>query len=79
MTKEERYTLHQNGNCQTVIDEKENTPLIMIENVSKSLENISKSNKIFNKGLAKIFLSIPIPINYELWCFLHEIADGDVK
>ena len=27
----ERYTLHQDGNYHTVIDEKENVPLIMIE------------------------------------------------
>ena len=27
----ERYTLHQNGNYHTVIDEKENVPLITIE------------------------------------------------
>ena len=27
----ERYTLHQNGNNHTVIDEEENVPMIMIE------------------------------------------------
>lgn len=31
MTKKERYTLHQNDNYHTVIDEEENIPLIMIE------------------------------------------------
>ena len=31
MIKKERYTLHQNGNYHTVIDEEENVPLIMIE------------------------------------------------
>lgn len=31
MTKKERYTLHQNGNNHTVIDEEKNVPLIMIE------------------------------------------------
>lgn len=31
MTENKRYTLHQNGNYHTVIDEEENVPLIMIE------------------------------------------------
>lgn len=47
------------------------------KNVAESLKNLSKSNKKFNKVLAKMFLSMPIPMNYELWCFLHKISDGD--
>lgn len=47
--------------------------------ISYSFKELAKSNKKFNQTLAKTILSMPIPMSYEYWCFLHEIADGDVE
>lgn len=36
---------------------------------------------VFNELLkfeAILLLALPIPLNYEDWCFLHTIIDGDV-
>ena len=44
----------------------------------KALQDMGSANKKFNQTLAKMVLSMPIPMNYETWSFLHEIADGDV-
>lgn len=32
----------------------------------------------FDKSLARYFLKLPIPMNYEFWCFLHKkCGDSD--
>ena len=46
----------------------------MTENL---FQNMAKGFQ--DMGKAKVFLSMPIPISYETWVFLHEIADGDVE
>ena len=45
--------------------------------LAEGLQHLAKENHKFNVSLAKLFLSLPIPINYELWCYLHSIVDGD--
>ena len=45
--------------------------------LTKESQHLAKENYKFNASLAKIFLSLPIPMNYELWCYLHSIVDGD--
>lgn len=47
--------------------------------LAKALQDVRNANKKFNQTLAKKVLSMPIPMSYEYWCFLHEIADGDVE
>lgn len=42
------------------------------------LQNMINANKTFNRALATMFLSVPIPMSYETWSFLHKIADGDI-
>jgi len=45
--------------------------------LAKESQHLVKENYKFNASLAKIFLSLPIPMSYELWYFLHSIVDGD--
>ena len=47
--------------------------------IGHGFKKLAKANKKFNQTLAKTVLSMPIPMNYETWSFLHEIADGDVE
>lgn len=47
--------------------------------LAKVFQDMGNANKKLNQTLAKEVLSMPIPMSYEHWCFLHEIADGDVK
>lgn len=49
------------------------------KNVEKAVSDLKKANDKFNKSLAKVILSIPRPITYDFWCYLHKIADGDVE
>ena len=46
--------------------------------LAKAFQDMENTNNKFNQTLAKTILSMPIPMSYEHWCFLHEIADGDV-
>lgn len=46
--------------------------------ITHGFKNLAKASHKFNQTLAKTVLSMPIPMNYETWIFLHEIADGDV-
>ena len=48
------------------------------EKIPKVLQDMINANETFNRALATMFLSVPIPMSYETWSFLHEIADGDV-
>ena len=47
------------------------------------LSNIIEINDEFSKKfvivLARQFLSMPLPMNYETWSYLHEIVDGDMN
>lgn len=45
--------------------------------LAKAFQDRENANKKFNQTLAKTILSMPIPMNYEMWSRLHEIADGD--
>lgn len=45
--------------------------------IGYGFKKLAKVTKKFNQTLAKTVLSMPIPMNYETWSFLHEIADGD--
>lgn len=45
--------------------------------LAKESQHLVKENYKFNASLAKMFLSLPISMNYELWCYLHSIVDGD--
>ena len=45
--------------------------------LAKASQHLAKENDKFNASLAKLFLGLPIPMNYELWCYLHSIVDGD--
>ena len=47
--------------------------------LAKAFQDMGNANKKLNQTLAKNILSMPIPMNYELWSFLHTIADGDVE
>ena len=47
------------------------------KNSGKAFQHMGSANKKFNQALAKTILSMPIPMKYETWSFLHEIADGD--
>lgn len=47
--------------------------------LAKAFQDAENANKKLNQTLAKEALSMPIPMNYETWCFLHKIADGDVE
>ena len=47
--------------------------------LAKELERLTEENDKFNVSLSKLFLGLPIPMNYELWCYLHSIADGDSR
>jgi len=47
------------------------------QNMAKGFQDMGKATDRFNKSLAKVVLSIPIPMSYETWVFLHKIADGD--
>lgn len=53
----------------------------MIENIFKDMakrfQDMGKATGKFNQSLAKVFLSMPIPMNYETWVFLHKIKDSD--
>ena len=49
------------------------------KNVAKAFHDLEKANDKFNKSLAKVILSIPMPITYDFWCYLHKIAVGDVE
>ena len=55
----------------------------MTENIfqymAKKFQDMGKATGRLNKSLAKVFLSMPIPMNYKTWSFLHKIVDGDVK
>lgn len=44
--------------------------------LAKELEHLAEERHNFNVSLAKLFLGLPIPMSYELWCYLHSIADG---
>ena len=50
-----------------------------VNKIGKAFQDMMDSNYIFNKPLVKALLSMPIPINYETWVFLHKIADGDME
>ena len=45
--------------------------------IAKSLKEITKTNDKFNISLSKFVLSLPIPMKYETWQYLHSICDGD--
>ena len=45
--------------------------------LAKELEHLAEENHKFNVSLAKLFLGLPTPMTYELWCYLHSIVDGD--
>lgn len=45
--------------------------------LAKAFQDVGNGIKKFNQTLAKTVLSMPIPISYETWSFLHKIADGD--
>lgn len=47
--------------------------------LAKELEHLTEENDKFNVSLAKLFLGLPISMNYELWCYLHSIVDGDFE
>lgn len=49
------------------------------ELLTKELQHLTKENHKLNVSLAKLFLDLPIPMSYELWCYLHSICDGDVE
>lgn len=53
----------------------------MTENIFKDMaekfQDMGRAINKFNKSLAKVFLSMPIPMSYEDWCFLHKIKNGD--
>ena len=49
----------------------------LFQDMAKVVQDMGKATGKFNKSLAKIFLSMPIPMKYETWIFLHRIADGD--
>lgn len=49
------------------------------EVLTKELEHLTKENHKLKISLAKIFLGLPIPLNYETWCYLHSIVDGDIN
>ena len=34
---------------------------------------------LMNKELARMFLRMPIPMSYEVWCWLHEQADKELR
>ena len=48
----------------------------IFQDTAKKLQDMGKANDKFNKSLAKVFLSMPIPMSYETWVFLYIIADG---
>lgn len=50
-----------------------------VSDLKKAVSDLKKANDKFNKSLAKVILSIPRPITYDFWCYLHKIADGDVE
>ena len=41
--------------------------------VEKQYKEISST---FNKSLAILFLGLPIPMSYDIWCYFHKIK-GD--
>lgn len=43
--------------------------------LGKELQHLAKENHKFNVSLAKLFLGLPIPMSYEVWCYLHSITD----
>lgn len=45
--------------------------------LGKELQHLAKEKYKFNVSLAKLFLGLPIPMTYELWCYLHSFVDGD--
>lgn len=47
--------------------------------LAKELQHLTKERHKFNVFLTKIFLGLPIPMSYELWCYLHSITDGDYE
>ena len=47
--------------------------------LAKAFQDMGDANKKLNQTLAKMVLSMPIPMNYETWSFLHEITDGDFE
>ena len=49
------------------------------EKIPKVLQDMINANETFNRALAIMLLSLPNPMSYKTWSFLHEIADGDVK
>ena len=51
----------------------------IFQNMAKEFQDMGKATGRFNKSLAKVFLSMPIPMSYETWVFLHKILDGDVE
>ena len=51
----------------------------LFQDIAKTFQDMGKATGKFNKSLAKTFLSMPIPMKYETWVFLHSIADGDVE
>lgn len=42
-------------------------------------EYAQKNAEMFNRKMAKFLLTLPIPMSYELWTYLHEYADKEVK
>lgn len=47
------------------------------ELLAEELQHLTKENHKLNISLAKIFLGLPIPMSYGVWCYLHSIVDGD--
>lgn len=45
--------------------------------LDNGFKKLTKAFQKFNQTLAKRLLLTPIPMNYEMWSRLHEIADGD--
>ena len=45
--------------------------------LEKELQHLANETHKFNVSLAKLFLGLPIPMSYELWCYLHSIVEGD--
>lgn len=49
----------------------------IFKDMAKRFQDMGKATGKFNQSLAKVFLSMPIPMNYETWVFLHKIKDSN--
>lgn len=49
----------------------------IFKDMAKKFQDMGKATSKFNQSLAKVFLSMPISMNYETWVFLHKIKDND--